>query len=121
MERAMAETNRRREKQVAWNEANGITPESVKKHIGDIMASVYERDHVLVDAGTEFAGGVPGFGEGDQALIGHNLEGVIADMEKRMRAAAADLGAAPGRGQAPPPHGARHRRRSLGAAKRAGA
>jgi excinuclease ABC subunit B len=56
----------------------------VRKHIGDIMSSVYERDHVLVDAG-------PGFGGDAAPLIGHNLQSVIADMETRMREAAANL------------------------------
>jgi len=81
----MAETNRRREKQVEYNVANGITPESVRKGIADIMDSVYERDHVLVS--TE--GGLSGFE--DAATIGHNFEAVLADLEQRMRAAAADL------------------------------
>ncbi len=86
MERAMAETSRRREKQAAFNTENGITPESVRKGIGDILNSVYERDHVLIAAG---AGGAGEFGEA--ATIGHNFEAVIADLEARMRAAAADL------------------------------
>ena len=87
MERAIAETNRRREKQEAFNAANGITPESVRRGIADIMESVYERDHVLISTG----GGLAGIGDEDTATIGHNFEAVIADLETRMRAAADDL------------------------------
>jgi excinuclease ABC subunit B len=87
MQRAIEETNRRREKQVEYNTAHGITPESIKRSIHDIMDSVYERDHVLISTGGAAAAGE--FGEA--ATIGHNLEAVVADMEKRMREAAADL------------------------------
>ncbi len=86
MARAMAETERRREKQAAYNTENGITPESIRKGIGDILNSVYERDHVLIDAGSGSEGEF-----GEAATIGHNFEAVIADLEARMRAAAADL------------------------------
>jgi excinuclease ABC subunit B len=86
MERAMAETSRRREKQAAYNTENGITPESVRKGIGDILNSVYERDHVLIAAGAGQGGEFE-----EAATIGHNFEAVLADLETRMRAAAADL------------------------------
>ncbi len=84
LERAIAETERRREKQIAWNEANGITPASIRKDIADILSSVYEQDHVTVDAGHAE-------GDGEEALVGHNLQAVIENLEERMRAAAADL------------------------------
>ncbi len=85
MDRAIQETNRRREKQMAFNEAHGITPQSIRKNIGDIMESVYEQDHVTVSK-------APGFAEDKQAgYSGHNIEAVIADMEQRMMTAAANL------------------------------
>jgi excinuclease ABC subunit B len=81
MERAMAETSRRRARQEAYNLAHGITPISIKKNITDIMGSAYERDHVLVDSGLA----------NDPVPIGHNLRTHIVELEKRMRAAAGDL------------------------------
>src|SRR6202000_1678453 len=82
MERAMAETNRRRAKQEAYNTAHGITPTTIKRQIADIMGSLYERDHGMVDAGV---------GEDGAAFVGHNIKATIADLEKRMKEAAADL------------------------------
>ncbi|HVU31159.1 MAG TPA: excinuclease ABC subunit UvrB [Sphingomicrobium sp.] len=81
MERALAETSRRREKQLEYNALHGITPESVKRNIADLLADVSERDHVLVDTGDEER----------PHLVGHNLQAYIADLEERMRKAAADL------------------------------
>jgi excinuclease ABC subunit B len=86
MQRAIEETNRRREKQVEYNTEHGITPESIKRSIHDIMDSVYERDHVLISTGGADSGEFA-----DAATIGHNFESVLADYEARMREAAADL------------------------------
>ncbi|WP_417816386.1 excinuclease ABC subunit UvrB [Thalassospira alkalitolerans] len=80
LEYAIDETNRRREKQVAYNKAHGITPESIRSKIRDVLQSVAEQDYVTVDTGVS----------GD-VMIGHNLRAHIEDLEKRMREAAGNL------------------------------
>lgn len=81
MERAMRETDRRREKQQAYNDAHGITPTTIKRNIGDIIAHVASKDQVTIDLGDDKP----------DHMVGHNLRAYIADLEKKMRDAAADL------------------------------
>ncbi|EHD13787.1 uvrABC system protein B [Commensalibacter intestini A911] len=79
---AIDETARRREKQTQWNIDHGITPFSVKKKIGELMASVYEQDYVTISPSKTIE---------DLSLVGKNLQQTIAELEKRMHAAAANL------------------------------
>lgn len=77
---ALEESGRRREKQQAYNAHHGITPETVKKSIGDVLSSVYERDHTTITLREE-----------TQYLTGKDLEKHKKDLEKRMLLNAANL------------------------------
>ncbi|HEY0419981.1 MAG TPA: helicase-related protein, partial [Acetobacteraceae bacterium] len=79
---AIEETERRRNKQRAWNEAHGITPQGIRKQIGRVLESVFEQDYVTV---------APIADSSAVEFVGKDLKAAIAEMEKRMRAAAADL------------------------------
>jgi excinuclease ABC subunit B len=81
MERALAETDRRRSRQEAFNAEHGITPQTIKRNIHDIVAHSAAQDSVLVDTGDPERNN----------LVGHNLRSYIEDLEKRMRNAAANL------------------------------
>ena len=80
MKEALDETSRRREKQQAYNSANGITPETIQRTITDILGSVYEADHLTIPLNTETS-----------HLVGKSLKAHIADLDRRMRDAAANL------------------------------
>jgi excinuclease ABC subunit B len=79
---AIEETERRRNRQRAWNEAHGITPQGIRKQIGKVLESVFEQDYVTV---------APMDGGRTTEFVGKDLKATIAELEKRMRAAAADL------------------------------
>ena len=82
MERALAETNRRREKQLAYNVENGITPETVKKNVEDILSGLYKGDtdqaRVTATVETSLQGG-------------SNLQAVLDGLRSDMRKAAENL------------------------------
>ncbi len=81
MERALAETNRRREKQIAYNEEHGITPETVKKNVDDILAGLYQGDTDMSRVTATI----------DKPMHGANLEAHLAGLREDMRKAAENL------------------------------
>ena len=76
---AISETNRRRDKQLAYNAAHGITPESVKSQIKDILGSDYEKAGRVEVATT------------GEIIVGKSLQDTIASLEESMQTAAANL------------------------------
>jgi excinuclease ABC subunit B len=82
MKMAIDETNRRRRLQKRYNEVNGITPESIKKDISDILGSVYEADYVSI----------PNVSEPEEEYISlGNLPKMIKSIKKEMLNAARRL------------------------------
>ncbi|WP_420821343.1 excinuclease ABC subunit UvrB [Pseudooceanicola aestuarii] len=81
MERALAETERRREKQIAYNEAHDITPATVKKNVDDILAGLYQGD---VDMNRVTA-------QIEKPMAGANLQAHLDGLREDMRKAAENL------------------------------
>ncbi|GAA6194099.1 excinuclease ABC subunit UvrB [Phaeobacter gallaeciensis] len=81
MERAIGETNRRREKQQAYNVEHGITPATVKKNVEDVLAGLYKGDTDMSRVTATI----------DKPLHGANLEAVLDGLRTDMRKAAENL------------------------------
>ena len=75
IDKAIKETDRRRAKQLEYNKKNNITAESIKKEIGDILESVYEKDYLNVK----------------DSNIGGNLKKHLKGLNKKMKESAANL------------------------------
>ena len=82
MKKAMAETNRRRKIQEAYNRKHGITPETVRKAIPDILESIYEADYVTVPMAAEKA---------EEYVSLFEIPKLVTRLKKEMRAAASKL------------------------------
>jgi excinuclease ABC subunit B len=82
MRSAMAETERRRKVQEAYNAEHGITPASIIKNIDDVLTSVYERDYVTVPVQED---------ERQRFKTQAELDAFLASLEKEMKAAASNL------------------------------
>jgi excinuclease ABC subunit B len=82
MKRAIEETNRRREIQESFNRKHGITPESIKKAIPDLLKSIYEADYVTISTAAEKL---------EEYIPIFEIPRLISRLKKEMRAAASKL------------------------------
>ncbi|MEH7827525.1 excinuclease ABC subunit UvrB [Gemmobacter denitrificans] len=81
MERALAETNRRREKQIAYNTLHGITPQTVKKNVEDVLAGLWQGDTDMARVTAQV----------EKPLVGSNLAAHLDALRLQMRKAAENL------------------------------
>jgi excinuclease ABC subunit B len=88
LERALAETNRRRERQVAHNTEHGITPASVQKNIADLIEGMAQKEDLSAPGPYRIREAME---EKQAPLYGNNLRAHIDGLESEMREAAADL------------------------------
>jgi len=81
MERAMGETSRRRDKQIAYNTLHGITPTTIKKNVEDVLLGIYQGDTDQARVTAKI----------DKPMIGNNLAAHVAGLRTAMRKAAENL------------------------------
>ncbi len=81
MERAIGETNRRRDKQIAYNTLHGITPTTVKKNVEDVLSGLWQGDTDMARVTAKV----------DKPMVGSNLSAHLDALRVQMRKAAENL------------------------------